>query len=280
MFNKTILASAFLFSLSANATVITNDFSPTLKSQYPLQISKPDRSALDSKNYAQGYLASYAQAHVDISQQLLSVNEVCFELDTQYSGSGSTPGSAGVDLYSYFVYAGGSRGNNSSSGRGSSLANPTFSSCFNLAEGFTKSFISEGKIAFTPYTTNTDVVITDVRVSVTGLSKISGDIVTIDAAQNVLGAGVGEVVTYQIESGVTYSVSLIDNNTQLNTSGGSYSTLGISFLAGNGDRTLKTLKNDAPVYIESTSDLSLFLIGNEATGDGVMNVNIKKVNLD
>ena len=280
MFNKTILASAFLFSLSANATVITNDFSPTLKSQYPLQISKPDRSALDSKNYAQGYLASYAQAHVDISQQLLSVNEVCFELDTQYSGSGSTPGSAGVDLYSYFVYAGGSRGNNSSSGRGSSLANPTFSSCFNLAEGFTKSFISEGKIAFTPYTTNTDVVITDVRVSVTGLSKISGDIVTIDAAQNVLGAGVGEVVTYQVESGVTYSVSLIDNNTQLNTSGGSYSTLGISFLAGNGDRTLKTLKNDAPVYIESTSDLSLFLIGNEATGDGVMNVNIKKVNLD
>ncbi|KAF7773886.1 hypothetical protein PCIT_a0225 [Pseudoalteromonas citrea] len=34
------------------------------------------------------------------------------------------------------------------------------------------------------------------------------------------------------------------------------------------------------MYIESASDLSLFLIGNEATGDGVMSVNIKKVNLD
>lgn len=280
MFNKTILASAFLFSLSANATVITNDFSPTLKSQYPLQISKPDRSALDSKNYAQGYLASYAQAHVDISQQLLSVNEVCFELDTQYSGSGSTPGSAGVDLYSYFVYAGGSRGNNSSSGRGSSLANPTFSSCFNLAEGFTKSFISEGKIAFTPYTTNTDVVITDVRVSVTGLSKISGDIVTIDATQNVLGGEGGETVTHSVESGVTYSLSVIDNDTTLNSSGGTYSTLGVSYLEDNGNRVLKALTYGFPTYVKPASDLSFFLIGNDASSQGQLSVNVKKVNFD
>jgi hypothetical protein len=280
MFNKTMLASAFLFSLSTQASVITNHFSPTLKSDYPLQISEPDWVGLNANDYSLGYLASYAQGYVDISKYLLSVSEVCFELDTQYSGTGMVPGSAGVQLYSYFVYESGSRGKNTTSGRSSSLANPTASSCFNLSEGFTKSFIREGKIAFTPFTTNNDVVISDIRVSVTGLSKISGDMITVDAALNVLGVETGEVVTHSVESGITYSVTIIDNNTKLDTSGGTYSALGISFLEGNGNQTLKVLKHGEPVYIKPAGDLSFFLMGNSLSSEGQMSVNVKKVNFD
>ncbi|MBE0368560.1 hypothetical protein [Pseudoalteromonas aurantia] len=280
MFNKVILASACLFSLSANATVISKNFSPILKNNYPLHITEPDRASLDQKNYSHGYLASYAQGYVDISKYLLTVDQVCFEVDTQYSGSGSTPGTAGVNVYNYFMYANGSRSTNKQNGSASSLARPTFSHCFELAEGYANSFVNEGKIAFTPYTTNENVAIADVRVSVTGLSKISGDIVTIDAASNVVGNAGGEAVMHPVESGVTYALTIIDNTTALSSGVGSYSTLGVSYLDASGNSTLKTLDGHTPVYLESMSDLSLFLIGSDTSSQGQMSVNIKKVNFD
>ncbi|KZN30585.1 hypothetical protein N480_06395 [Pseudoalteromonas luteoviolacea S2607] len=280
MLNKAILTSAFIFSISAQASISTYNLTPVAKSPFPLIYNELDANGLDLNNKELGYLSEFSKAYVDVSKHFDSIESICFELDTEYSGNGSTPGEAGVTLYKYFVYSDTYRGDNRQSGRSSSLARPTFSTCFNESEGFSKSFIREGKIAFTPYTTDSSVTIRDLRIQVSGVSKIKGDLVTLNAQLNALGAGSGEVLTHSVEPNFTYSLEIMENNASYNNLGGKYNSVGMSYINIDGDKEVKVINESSPVYIKPQSDVSLFLIGESTYSRGSISINIKKVNID
>ncbi|KZN61250.1 hypothetical protein [Pseudoalteromonas luteoviolacea] len=280
MLNKAILTSVFIFSISAQASISTYNLTPVVKSPFPLSYSELDANGFDLNNKELGYLSEFSKAYVDISKHFDSVESVCFEMDTEYSGNGSTPGEAGVTLYKYFVYSDTYRGDNRQSGRSSSLARPTFSTCFNESEGFSKSFIREGKIAFTPYTTDSSVTIRELRIQVSGVSKIKGDLVTLNAQLNALGTDSGEMLTHSVEPNLTYSLEIMENNASYNNLGGKYNSVGMSYVNIDGDKEVKVINDLNPVYIKPQSDISLFFIGDATHSSGSVSINIKKVNID
>ena len=280
MLGKSIFTSAFFISLTANAAISTQSFSPVLKANYPLSIDSTAKNGLVRSDRTLGYLANFSEGYIDISKHFSAIDEVCFELDTQYAGSGSTPGNAGVYLFSYFVGEYGYRGNNTFSGRGGSLARQTIRECFNLSAGFNKSFIQEGKIAFTPYTTETDVTISDVRVFVTGNSKIKGELVNIDTSLNMLGVENGMSVIHHAEPNVVYSMQIVDNKTIHGTAGGQYSTLGVVYTNLNGDRVLDSVSTQRPIFASTQDTFEFFLVGSDTSDQGNMTVNIQRVNID
>ncbi|KID56351.1 hypothetical protein JF50_19150 [Pseudoalteromonas luteoviolacea] len=280
MLNKALFTSAFIFSVSAQASISTYNLTPVVKSPFPLSYSETDKNGLDDANKNLGYLSDFSKAYVDISKHFDTVESVCFEIDTDYSGAGSTPGLAGVSLYKYFVYSDTFRGDNRTSTSSGSLARPTFSKCFNESEGFAKSFIREGKIAFTPFTTDSSVTISDVRVQVSGISKIKGDLVTLNAQLNALGTHAGEVLTHAVEPNITYSVSIIENNMTYNDKGDKYRSVGMSYINDQGEKEIKSVNGFSPGYIETQGEIELFLIGDDTTSKGDVSINIKKVNID
>ncbi|KZN62837.1 hypothetical protein N473_18150 [Pseudoalteromonas luteoviolacea CPMOR-1] len=280
MLNKALFTSAFIFSVSAQASISTYNLTPVVKSPFPLSYSETDKNGLDDANKKLGYLSEFSKAYVDVSKHFDTVESVCFEVDTEYSGAGSTPGMAGVSMYKYFVYSETFRGDNRASTSSGSLARPTFSKCFTESEGFAKSFIREGKIAFTPFTTDPRVTISDVRIQVSGLSKIKGDLVTLNAQLNALGAHTGEILTHAVEPNVTYSVSIIENNMTYNDKGDKYRSVGVSYINNQGEKEIKSVNDFSSEYIETQGEIELFLIGNDATSKGDVSINIKKVNID
>ncbi|TQF70217.1 hypothetical protein [Pseudoalteromonas luteoviolacea] len=280
MLNKALFTSAFIFSISAQASIATVNIEPIVKSPFPLSYSKADTEGLDFKNKAPGYLADFSKAYVDISKYFDSVESVCFEIDTAYSGSGSTPGMAGVYLYKYFVYSDTFRGDNNYSGSAGGLARTTFSKCFNENEGFAQSFVREGKIAFTPYTTDSNVSISDVRVQVSGISKIRGELVSLKANTNSLGGQTGEAFKHVVEPNTTYSIEIFENSSAYNKNGDKYSSLGVSYINTKGQKTIKAINEFLPTFVTTQGELSLFLVGDNESSQGEVLVNIKKVNID
>ncbi|MCF2860034.1 hypothetical protein L1286_21355 [Pseudoalteromonas sp. SMS1] len=278
MLNKALFTSAFILSISAQASIATVNLKPVTKSSFPLSYTKADTEGLDYKNKASGYLSGFAKAYVDVSKHFNTVESVCFEVDTTYSGSGSTPGMAGITLYKYFVYSDAHRGNNSFSGSAGGLANTTYSKCFNENDGFAQSFIREGQISFTPYTTDENVTISDVRVRVSGVSKVRGELISLNAQTNAVGLHSGEMLTHIVEPNITYSLEIFDNSAVYNQEGDKYSAVGVSYINSKGEKTLSTVNEFSPSFVTTQGELSLFIIGDNASSHGEVLVNIKKVN--
>lgn len=280
MLKKALLATPLLFTVSTFAATETRNLTPVVKGHFPLAISESQAAGYDKYNYDIGYLASFAQAYVDISKYFTRIDSVCFEVDTSYSGQGMTPGRAGVALYSYYVRSATSRRNNYRGGSSTSLANPTYSQCFNENEGYAKSFIREGKIAFTPYTTDPSVKISDVRVSVTGESKVRGELLTLNTKTHVLGTQVGEPLKHTINANMTYVLEVFENKAKHNAAGNTYRSVGVSYINRQNEAVITAIAPDAPTFVTTQGELSLFVVGDDTTSEGDIVISVKQVNID
>ncbi|MFD2177868.1 hypothetical protein [Veronia pacifica] len=272
-----ILKSSVVFAAQKTITL-----KATLKQDYPVNTSdKGFSKGFDMKNYTKGYLAEFADGYIDVSERFESIDKVCVEADL-YKEDKREFLSATFVLFGYKMLSDGRRDINlyqMTSGSYMSGGKSGFKNCY-VDTGFEKSFIREGKIAFSPFTSSKDTFITDIKFTITGEPKSRAKLLTIDADSHTIGANQGQMLSYLIEAGRKYEIKLVNNNATHNRNRNIFKSLGVAFSDVNQNRVIRAVEFGKPLVVITQGKLDFFLIGDEFENMGRIDVSIKKLALN